>query len=296
MISANFSTADLKAVLPGYFATMRTALITGRAFDPSDFTPDRTFEASGKSQAPFHMIVDDMFAAKAFPHSDAVGKRILSRISTPTNVWYEIVGVVGHQRLTSLAEPGREQMYLADSRFSNQWALRTRGDPAQYAAPVRAAMTRFDSSMLLSDIATMDSVMTRAQTGTRFSLLLIASFAMIAALLAGVGLYGVLSTVVRQRTAGNRRTIGQLGAEPVGIFGLMIGYGLRLSVAGIVAGLIAALLLTQAMHSMLIGIQPTDPVTFASMIGLFLLIAVLATWIPARRAASLDPLAALREE
>jgi putative ABC transport system permease protein len=116
-----------------------------------------------------------------------------------------------------------------------------------------------------------------------------------AALLAGVGLYGVLSTVVRQR----RAEIGvrmALGAAPGGIFGLMIGYGLRLSAAGIVAGLIAALLLTQAMSSMLIGIKPTDPLTFAAMAALFLVIAVLATWMPARRAAALDPLAALREE
>jgi putative ABC transport system permease protein len=241
------------------------------------------------------MIVDDMLAAKAFPHSSAVGKRILSRINTPANVWYEIVGVVAHQRLTSLAEPGREQMYLADSDYANQWGLRVRGDPSQYAAPVRAAMTKFDSSMLLTDVRTMDSIVERAETGTRFSLLLIASFAIIAALLAGVGLYGVLSTVVRQRTA----EIGvrlALGAEPGGIFGLMIGYGLRLSAAGIVAGLVAAVFLTQAMRSMLIGIKPTDPVTFASMIGLFLLVAVLATAIPARRAAALDPLVALREE
>ncbi len=149
--------------------------------------------------------------------------------------------------------------------------------------------------MLLIDVQTMDSIVERAQTGTRFSLLLIAAFAAIAALLAGVGLYGVLSTVVRQRTAeiGVRMA---LGAAPAGVFGLMIGYGLRLSAAGIAAGLMAALLLTQAMTSMLVGIKPTDPVTFAAMAALFFLIAAVATWIPARRAAALDPSAALREE
>ena len=141
----------------------------------------------------------------------------------------------------------------------------------------------------------MDSIVERAQTGTRFSLLLIAAFAAIAALLAGVGLYGVLSTVVRQRTAeiGVRMA---LGAAPSGIFGLMIAYGLRLSAAGIAAGLIAALLLTQAMTSMLVGIKPTDPLTFSAMAAFFLLVAALATWIPARRAAGLHPSSALREE
>jgi putative ABC transport system permease protein len=156
-------------------------------------------------------------------------------------------------------------------------------------------MAEFDRSMLLTDVRTMDSIVERAQTGTRFSLLLIASFGAIAALLAGVGLYGVLSTVVRQRTAeiGVRMA---LGAAPAGIFGLMVGYGLRLSAAGIAAGLMAALTLTRVMTSMLVGIKPTDPVTFAAMAALFFLIAAVATWMPARRAAGLDPSAALREE
>jgi putative ABC transport system permease protein len=110
-----------------------------------------------------------------------------------------------------------------------------------------------------------------------------------------VGLYGVLSTVVRQRTAeiGVRMA---LGAAPRGVFGLMIAYGLRLSAAGIAAGLVTALFLTRGMSSMLVGTKPTDPVSFGAMAALFFLIALLATWIPARRAAGLDPSIALREE
>jgi predicted permease len=285
---SKFQSADSQTVLPGYFEAMRIPLVSGRAFDESDNRPQVR-----------HVIVDQALAAKAFPNGSAVGQRILSRIETPTNVWYEIVGVVAHQRLTSLAEPGREQMYLAngyfDHRLASAWAVRTQGDPAKYVAVVRAQMAKLDRSLLLTDVQTMDSIVDRAQTSTRFTLLLIVAFAAMAAVLAGVGLYGVLSTVVRQRTAeiGVRMA---LGAAPGGIFGLMIGYGLRLSAAGIAAGLIAALLLTQAMSSMLIGIKPTDPLTFAAMAALFLGIAVLATWVPARRAAALDPLAALREE
>jgi putative ABC transport system permease protein len=285
---SRFQAADVQTVLPGYFETMRTPLLAGRTFDQSDDNPQLR-----------HMVIDDMLAAKAFPSGKAVGQRILSRFRTTDPEWFEIVGVVAHQRLTSLAEPGREQAYLPDSYWGNravgEWAVRTQGDAARYTAPVRAAMAGFDRSMLLTQVQTMDAVVERAQTGTRFSLLLIAAFAAIAALLAGVGLYGVLSTVVRQRTAeiGVRMA---LGAAPRGVFGLMIGYGLRLSAVGIAAGLAVALLLTQAMSSMLVGTRATDPLSFSAMALLFFLIALLATWIPARRAASLDPAIALRQE
>jgi putative ABC transport system permease protein len=282
---SKFQSADLQQVRPGYFETMRTPLLAGRYFDESDTNPQLR-----------RIIVDQMLAAKAFPNGSAVGQRILSRINTPTNVWYEIVGVVAHQRLSSLAEPGREQMYLpAVNFFTAGWAVRTAGEPAKYAEAIRTAMAKTDRSMLVTDVRTMDSIVEHAQTSTRFSLFLIAAFAGIAALLAAIGLYGVLSTVVRQRTAeiGVRMA---LGAAPGPIFEMMIGYGLRLSAAGIAAGLLAALLLTQAMTSMLVGIKPTDPLTFAAMAVLFLVITGLATWIPARRAAALDPSSALREE
>jgi putative ABC transport system permease protein len=285
---SRFQAADVQTVLPGYFETMRTTLIAGRTFDESDYNPQLR-----------RMVIDDMLAAKAFPNGSAVGQRILSRFRTPDPEWFEIVGVVAHQRLSSLAEPGREQAYLSDSywghRFVSEWAVRTEGDAARYTGPIRAAMAAFDRGMLLTQVQTMDAVVERAQTGTRFSLLLIAAFAAIAALLAGVGLYGVLSTVVRQRTAeiGVRMA---LGAAPTGVFGLMIGYGLRLSAVGIAAGLAAALLLTRGMTTMLVGTKATDPLSFTAMAVLFFLIALLATWIPARRAAGLDPSIALREE
>ena len=285
---SKFLAADLQTVLPGYFETMHVPLIAGRTFDGGD-----------NVALPRRMIIDSILAAKAFPNHSAVGQRILSRINTPDNVWYEVIGVVAHQRLSSLADPGREQMYLTDGAWNNRvvqgWALRTKGDPASYAGAVRSAMAKFDRAMLLIDVQTMDSLVLHAQTGTRFSLFLIAAFAGIAAVLAGVGLYGVLSTVVRQRTAeiGVRMA---LGAAPRGIFGLMIRYGLRLAAVGIVAGAIAGLLLSRTMTSMLIGIKPSDPLTFSGMAALFLAISAFATWMPARRAAALDPSNALREE
>lgn len=141
----------------------------------------------------------------------------------------------------------------------------------------------------------MEAFLDRSGAPTRFALLLIGVFAGIAAVLAGVGLYGVLSTVVRQRTAeiGMRMA---LGAVPGRIFQLVVGQGLRLSAAGIVLGLAAAYWLTRVMTSMLVAVKATDPATFAAVAVIFFLIAAAASWIPARRAAGLDPTVALREE
>jgi ABC-type antimicrobial peptide transport system permease subunit len=139
---------------------------------------------------------------------------------------------------------------------------RTRGSPARYAASARAALAKLDRSLLITNATTLDTIVEDAQTGPRLSLFLISILAAIAALLAGVGLYGVLRTVVRRRTA----EIG-VRVAPSGSFGLMIACGLRLSVAGIAAGLVSALLLTRSMTSMLAGIEPTDPLTFRSQDG-----------------------------
>ncbi|HEY6250976.1 MAG TPA: FtsX-like permease family protein, partial [Candidatus Angelobacter sp.] len=138
-------------------------------------------------------------------------------------------------------------------------------------------------------------LVTQAQSQTTFSLLLIGVFAVIAGVLAGVGLYGVLSTAVRQRTAeiGVRMA---LGAGRQSIFRLIVGQGLGLSALGLVIGIIAALLLTRLMTTMLVGVKPTDPLTFGAMALLFLAIATASSWIPASRAAGIDPNKALREE
>lgn len=285
---SKFQATDWQIVLPGYFETMRARLIDGRTFAESDSAPDRKL-----------VVIDQDLALKAFPNQSAVGKRILIRAVTPEPEWVQVIGVIGHQREESLATPGREQIYFADGFFGHgaagYWALRTVGDPAKYGEAVRATIARIDPQIVVADLQPMDVLVDKAQAGTRFSLLLIGIFAVIAALLAGVGLYGVLATVVRQRTAeiGVRMA---LGAAPASVFRLMIGQGLRLSAAGIGLGLIAAFALTRVMISMLVGVKPTDPVTYAAMVAIFFGIAATASWIPARRAATLDPTRALREE
>ena len=283
-----FKAADLQIVLPGYFETMGTKLLAGRTFTEDDSKPDRNL-----------LIVDQALAAKAFPNESAVGKRILFRVRTPEAQWGEIIGVVAHQRNTSLTEPGREQLYVTDGyvnhRAASWWALRTDGDPARYAGAVRDIVRRAGSETLINEMQPMDALVIGAQAQTRFSLLLIGVFSTIAALLAGVGLYGVLATSVRQRTAeiGVRMA---LGAAPSRIFRLMVGKGLFLSALGIAIGLLAALALTRVLTSMLVEVKPTDPATFVFVAILFLLIAVMASWLPALRAAGLDPTIALRNE
>jgi predicted permease len=286
--ASKFQAVDFQLVLPGYFETMHTPLLAGRTFTDADNQPGRNV-----------VIIDKVLAAKAFPQQSAIGKRMLIRIRTPEAEWVEVIGVVGHQRDESLAELGREQIYFADaflgSGFARQWAVRTTGNPATFGGDIRAAVKGMDFRFSVTEMQTMDALVEQAQAGTRFSLLLIAVFAIVAGLLAGVGLYGVLSTVVRQRTAeiGVRMA---LGAGPGKIFNLIVGQGLRLTAAGIFVGLVSALALTRGMTTMLVGVKATDPTTFATMAVIFFVIAAVASWLPARRAAGLDPTVALREE
>ena len=286
--ASKFKAVDPIIVLPGYFETMRTRLLEGRTFTEDDNQPGRTYA-----------VVDKMLADRAYPGQSPVGKRILIRIQTPEPVWVEIIGVVAHERGVSLSEPGREQVYFTDayigSGATDHWALRFGSDPTKYADNVRVAIKEFDPHLLVTDLQPMDAVVEKAQASTRFSLLLIGAFAVIAALLAGVGLYGVLATVVRQRTAeiGIRMA---LGAQSKNIFQLVVGQGLQISGIGIAAGLIAAFFLTRWMTTMLVGVKASDPATYTTMAILFFLLAATASWLPALRASNLDPIVALRDE
>lgn len=191
---SRFRAADFQAVLPGYFDTLRTSLIAGRTFTDADNALERGV-----------VIIDQMLAAKAFPGESAVGKRILVRSGTPEAESVKVIGVVAHQRQTSLADPGREQIYLTDGfrnhGFVRRWAVRTEGNPAQYTAAIRARIAKISPGLLVTEMQPMDKYIEKAQAVTRFSLLLISAFAGVSALLAGVGLYVVLATMVRMRTA-----------------------------------------------------------------------------------------------
>jgi predicted permease len=288
--NTRFKAVDFQIVLPGYFEAMRTPLLAGRTFTDADNAPGLGHNV---------VVIDQSLADKAFPGQLAVGRRILIRVRTPEPEWVEVIGVVAHQRDVELAEPGREQVYFADAFLGSgavaQWAVRSGNDSAAYGAEVRAAIKRLDPKLLIAKMEPVDRLVYDAQSKMRFSLLLFGLFAVVAALLAGVGLYGVLSTAVRQRTAeiGVRMA---LGAGPGKIFQLVVGQGMLLSIIGIATGLILAVVFTRLMATMLVGVKATDPVTFAAMAIVFLLIATMSSWLPARRAAGLDPTVALREE
>ena len=285
---AKFQQANVHIVLPGYFAAMRTRLIDGRAFTEADNRADAT-----------GIIIDDQLAARAFPNARAVGQRLLVRVRSQEPEWLDVIGVVAHQRHESLVAPGDEAVFVADgfmgSGAAGRWAVRTTGDPTRLTPAVRRIVNELDPRIPVADVQPMQALVDRARGPTRFALVLIGVFAGIAALLAAVGLYGVLATAVRQRTAeiGVRMAFGSPNGE---IFKLIIGEGLKLSAAGIALGIVAAFVLTRVMRSLLVGVGATDPATFAAIVALFLVIAALACWLPARRAATMDPTRALRGE
>ncbi len=281
-----FRQAEFHIVMPGYFEAMRGRLIAGRTFGPADDVPNAKT-----------IVIDDRVAALAFPNESPIGKHLLARISTPEPETFEVIGVIAHQRHTTLVGDEKESIYFSNGAQGGgvgAWIVRTDGDPARLEGPVRAALTEVEPQILITDMKPLTAYLDRAMAPTRFALALIALFAGLAATLAAIGLYGVLSSLVRQRSTeiGVRMAFG---AEPSGIFRMMVGQGLTLSAIGIGVGLVAALLLTRAMTKLLVGVTPTDPVTFVSMIVVFFVIAGIACWLPARRAASVQPNVALRE-
>jgi putative ABC transport system permease protein len=285
---ALFQQSDFRQILPDYFTVMKTALIDGRMFDDGDNVPGLK-----------RIVIDQVLATKAFPGERAVGKRIFARTGGPEPEPFEVIGVVRHQRATSLAADGRETMYVTDGLFgfgnANNWIIRTSGDPISLTPAVRAAIKEINPRFVINNLRPYDVLVNGARAPTRFALACIGVFAVVAAFLAGIGLYGVLSTLVRQRTAeiGVRMAFGASGAS---ILQLVAGQGLKLSMLGIGIGLLAAFAVTRVMSTMLVGVSPTDPLTFAAIAAFFLAVTALACWIPARRAARLDPVQALREE
>jgi putative ABC transport system permease protein len=285
--ASKFQQAIIHVVLPGYFDAMETRVLDGRVFTESDNVAAST-----------DIVIDALMAARMFPGQSAVGRTLYVRARTNEPEALTVIGVVAHQRHTSLATPGREALFAPDAFFgfgAGRWAVRTTGDPNALVSPVRAEVARLDPRVAVVDFRPYSAYIEAAQAPTRFALVLIGLFAGVAVVLAAVGLYGVLSTVVRQRTAeiGVRMAFG---AGQGRIFRMMVGQGLRLSAIGLVVGVVGAYVLTGAMQTLLVGVEPTDVPTFMAIVVLFLAVAGLAAAIPASRAARLEPTVALREE
>ncbi len=286
-----FRQANFFTVRPAYFETMKTRVLAGRTFNEDDAKPD----------APGRVVVDDMVAARAFPNQPAVGRMLLVRNlrggpNDPQNVRVEIIGVVTHQRHETLSAAGREALFFPDTfAGGGRWAVRTKDDPVALAPAIRAVINEIDPRMPLSEVQPMTAFIDRAMAPVRFTMTLVGIFAGIAVALAAIGLYGVLATVVRQRTA----EIGMrlvFGAPRTAILRMVVGEGMKMSVAGMVLGIVAAAGITRLMASLFVGVSPADPATFAAITLLFSAVAFAAAWLPAYRASRLDPMVAIREE
>ncbi len=282
-----FRQAAYRSVTPGYFEAIGTRLLAGRVLSEQDVADSAAV-----------VVVDEKLARTLWPGESAIGKRFLVRVTSPEPEFVEVVGVVEHQRAEDLAVEGLETVYFTDrytGAFASSWVLRTRSDPTTLLTLIRAEVDAVDADVPVSDIELMQTYVDRAMGPTRFALTLIGVFGIIALILASVGLYGVLSYVVRQR----RSEIGvrmAFGAEASSILKLVVGQGLGLAGGGVLLGVLIALPLTGVMESMLVGVTPTDPLTFVGISGVFVAVALLACYLPARRATFVDPVTALREE
>ena len=272
-------------ISPGYFKTMGTRLIKGRDFDEHD-TPESN---------PV-IILNESLARKIFPNEDPLGKRI--RSWRDENKLREIVGVVADVRYFGREDEPRGLVYVPHTQ--NAWRamalnVRTKSEPAAVVGAIRSQIKAVDKDLAVANIKTMNSILAGSVAPRSWSMLLLTVFAGAAALLAAIGIYGVLSYVVAQRNA----EIGvrlALGAQTTDVFKLMIGQGMRLALTGVVLGLVFSVALTRLMKSLLYEVSATDPLTFAGVALLLALVALLACWVPARRATKVDPLIALRYE
>jgi putative ABC transport system permease protein len=277
--------ADLRRVTPGYLSAMGIPLLQGRWVTPTD-----------AADAPGVVVVNEPFVKRYFGGKDAIGKQIL--IEDEGTKPRTIVGVIGGVHHFALNSPQPPEMYtpLAQGGAGSvNFVVRGRTDLAFLAGAMCEAVGTIDRDEALSVLRPMNEVVAASIGQPRFSARLLASFALLALLLAAVGLYGTLAYAVDQRT----REIGirmAIGAQPREVLRMIVARGLRLAVTGTAIGLAGALAVSRLLRGMLFGVSATDPVTFVSVAAVMIVVAVAACWVPARRAMRVDPIVALRYE
>jgi putative ABC transport system permease protein len=273
------------AVSPDYFKAMGIALIRGRIFTEQD-----------RKDAPRVAIINETMAKKYFPDEDPIGKHI--NVTNGPERFREIVGIVSDVKQYGLDRPTTAQTYepYLQTPFSSMTLIvRTEGNPASLSAAIRSQVLAVDKDQPVSRIRLLDQVVSDSVAKQRFSMTLLGVFAVLALILAAVGLYGVMSYAVTQRT----HEIGirmALGASARDVLKLVIGQGMMLALIGIGIGLVASFGLTRLMASLLFGVSATDPVTFAVISVVLTGVALGACFVPARRALKVDPMVALRYE
>jgi predicted permease len=278
-----------RVVSPDYFKTMTIPALSGR-----------TFEQTDKADAPPVVIISETTARRFWPGENVLGKHIkIGSSSSSSRPWLTVVGIVKDVRQFDLVEEPKPQIYLPyqQAGFFEPRALvvRTNIEPMSLAPAVRKTVWEIDKDQPVSDITSMEAVVSDSVARQRFSMLLLGVFAVLALVLAAVGIYGVMSYSVVQRT----REIGirmALGAQRRDVLKMTVGQGLKLVGIGVAIGLAAAVILTRVMSTLLFGVSATDPTTFVSISVVLIAVAVLASYIPALRATRIDPMLALRYE
>jgi predicted permease len=245
------------------------------------------------------MVISEKTAQHFWPGRDPIGKRLKPGLSTSDSVWREVIGVVKDVRQNDLIAPPKMQMYFTYRQLKefppNALVVRTSIEPMSLAGSVRDAIWSVDKDQTVSDIDTMDHIVAEAVARQRFSMLLLGIFAALALVLAAMGIYGVMSYSVAQRT----HEIGirmALGARRADVLKMTVNQGLKLVSIGMMLGLAAAFLLTRVLASLLYGISATDPITFVGISLVLLAVAILASYLPALRATKVDPIIALRAQ
>ncbi|MBA3259795.1 MAG: ABC transporter permease, partial [Gemmatimonadales bacterium] len=289
--------SDMRLITPDYFATMSIPVIRGRGLTAGD-----------RAGALRVMVINEALAREAFPGQDPIGKRIACCESAPdgvTPLWKEVVGVVGDVRARGLEQEPVPEFYLpmlqAPAAAWN-WtdrtmtiAVRSAADPVSLMSPLRRAVAQVDPGLPLYNVGAMEGRLIDSMAQSRFSTMLLTVFGALALVLAAIGVYGVISYGVAQRT----QEIGirvALGAQRGDVLALVVRHGAVLAAVGLAVGLTGALLLSRLMESLLFRVSPTDPPTFATGVVVLAAVAVLAAALPARRAARTDPMVALRNE
>jgi len=291
---------DFRIVTPDYLRTIGAPLLKGRFFTAQDV-----------EGAPNVVIVDEEMVRTYWPDADPIGKRITFNDFTDSTItWITVVGVVGHTMHEGLDAEKRIQYYLPLAQAGNNfmaYAVRTTDEPLVAVAVVREALKSVDADVAIAGINTMTELVSTSTGPRRFSMVLLTVFSLLAAALAAIGLYGVMAFTVAQRT----KELGvrlALGATPGEVLRMVMGQGMHLALVGIGFGLVAAVALTNllkaldsqaavgATDKLLFNVSATDPLTFVAIPLLLLAVTLLASWVPARRATTLDPVEALRGE
>ena len=287
LTEAGANTAYFLAITANYFRALGTPLIQGREFDERD-----------REGAPKVVVINHSMARALFPNDDPIGKHLKLINPEQSDDWRTIVGVVGDVKYSGLDDTAQQEIYTPFPQTPFLWSyvmVRTSSDPAAFTASVRSAVSSADPNIIAVNIQPMRELVSQSVSSPRFNTILLSAFAGLALVLAAVGLYGVMSYLVTQRT----REIGiriALGARSRDVFRSVVGNALILALIGVGFGLAGAVAVTRVMSTLLYGVSATDPTTFVVISAMLIGVAVAASSVPARRATKVDPMVALRYE